>query len=91
MHGVRGVDRGPDAVLARGAGEVERMDLGGRAAPGVVFHWSAVTEDGVHAVDVYESRAAADALAGEKIGPLAAELGLDMPAIREYAVHATLA
>jgi len=49
-----------------------------------------VTEDGVHAVDVYESREAADRLAAEKIGPLAAELGLPMPETSEYAVHATL-
>ncbi len=69
---------------------IERMDLGGRAAPGVIFHWSAVTDEGVHAVDVYESREAADQLASEKIGPLAAELGLGMPEIQEYTVHATL-
>lgn len=69
---------------------VERMDLDGHAAPGVVFHWAAVTDGGVHAVDVYESREAADRLAAEKIGPLVAELGLPMPEIAEYAVHATL-
>jgi hypothetical protein len=69
---------------------IERMNLGGRSAPGVLYHWAAVTRDGVHAVDVYESREAADRLAGEKIGPLAGELGLSTPEITEYAVHATL-
>lgn len=70
---------------------IAQMELGGHSAPGVVFHWAAVTDDGVHAVDVYESREAADALATEKIGPIAAQLGLSAPAVREYAVHATLA
>ena len=53
---------------------IERMQLGGRSAPGVVFHWAAVTDDGVHAVDVYESRGAADQLAADKIGPLASSV-----------------
>jgi hypothetical protein len=70
---------------------IERMELGGRAAPGVLYHWAAVTDDGVHVVDVYESRDAADRLAAERIGPLAAQLGLSMPEIQEYAVHSTLA
>ena len=66
---------------------IDRMQLGGRAAPGVLFHWAAVTEDGMRAVDVYESREAADAVANERIGPLAGELGLPMPEITEYEVH----
>ena len=69
---------------------IDRMDTGGRAAPGVIFHWAAVTDDGIRAVDVYESREAADALAAEKIGPLAADLGLTPPEIAEYEVHAAL-
>jgi hypothetical protein len=69
---------------------IGRMDLGGRSAPGVLFHWAAVTDDGVHAVDVYDSRAAADDLANAKVGPLAAELGLSMPEIAEYEVRAYL-
>ena len=70
---------------------IERMELGGRAAPGVLFHWAAVTDDGIHAVDVYESREAADRVASERIGPLAAELGLTPPEISEYQVHGSLA
>jgi hypothetical protein len=37
-----------------------------------------------------ENRAAADALAQEKIIPLANELGLPMPEISEYEVHSIL-
>jgi hypothetical protein len=66
---------------------IERMQLGGHSAPGVLFHWAAETDEGIRAVDVYESRDSADALARERIAPLAGELGLPMPAISEYEVH----
>jgi hypothetical protein len=62
----------------------------GRSAPGVLFHWAAETADGMRAVDVYESRAAADRLVGETIGPLAGDLGLPLPEITELEVHNTL-
>ena len=55
---------------------IARMDLGGQSAPGVLFHWAAQTDTGMKAVDVYESRAVADHLIQDKIGPIAAELGL---------------
>lgn len=69
---------------------IARMQLGGRSAPGVLFHWAAQTETGMKAVDVYESRPAADHLVQEKIGPIAAELGLPAPEISEFDVLATL-
>jgi len=69
---------------------ITRMDLDGHAAPGVLFHWAAPTDDGMRAVDVYETREAADALASGIIGPLTAELRLPMPDITEYEVHALL-
>jgi hypothetical protein len=69
---------------------IGRMELGGHSAPGVLFHWAARTDHGMRAVDVYESRAAADRLAQEQIGPLAAALGLAPPDITEYEVYALL-
>jgi hypothetical protein len=69
---------------------IARMQLGGHSAPGVVYHWAAPTASGMRAVDVYESREAADRLAREQIGPLVAALGLPMPEISEFDVHATL-
>lgn len=69
---------------------IERMNLGGRSAPGVLFHWAAATGGGMRAVDVYESREAADRLAQEQIGPLVQDLGLSMPEISEFEVHAIL-
>lgn len=59
----------------------------GRSAPGVLFHWAASTDDGMRAVDVYESREAADRLVQDNIGPAAAALGLALPDVTEYDVH----
>lgn len=67
-----------------------RMSLGGRSAPGVLFHWAAATPGGMRAVDVYESREAADRLVQERVGPAAAELGLSLPEISEYEIHVIL-
>jgi hypothetical protein len=69
---------------------IDRMELDGRAAPGVLFHWAAATDDGMRAVDVYDSRGDADALAEERLGPIVAALGLPMPDIAEYEVYSTL-
>src|SRR5215471_12807226 len=77
-----------DALMVR---LVDRLHLpAGRTAPGVLFHWVAPTPTGLRAVDVYESREAADRLAQEQIVPIAQELGLAMPEISEYEVHALL-
>ena len=65
-------------------------DLGlapGRSAPGVLFHWAAATDEGMRAVDVYESREAADRLVQDSIGPIAGGLGLPLPDITEFEVH----
>lgn len=70
---------------------IQRLSLAsGQSAPGVLFHWSTKTDDGMRVVDVYESREAADELAQRHIGPLATELGLSFPEITEYEVHAYL-
>ena len=59
----------------------------GQPADGVLFHWAGATEGGMRAVDVYESRDAANHLANDAIGPIAGELGLAAPDITEYEVH----
>ena len=75
-----------DALIDRLA---DRLGLApGEAAPGVLFHWAAPVEGGVRAVDVYQTREAADTLAHVHIGPIAQELSLPMPQISEYEVHA---
>jgi hypothetical protein len=67
---------------------MDRLGYGpGMAGPGVLFHWAARTPDGMRAVDVYESREAADALVAGDLTPAMEELGLSMPEIAEYEVH----
>jgi len=67
---------------------VARLGLSvGKTAPGVLFHWAGATDDGMRAVDVYESREAADRLVAETIGPIAGELALAPPEISELEVH----
>ncbi|HEY7257596.1 MAG TPA: hypothetical protein VH459_00940 [Gaiellales bacterium] len=82
--------RGRGWTLAQYDELIDRMDLGGHSAPGVLFHWAGESSDGIVAVDVYESREAADRLAQEKVGPIAAELGLSMPEIEEQGVDRIL-
>jgi hypothetical protein len=69
---------------------IAKMDLGGKTAPGVLYHVAGLTADGMRAIDVYESREAADRLAQERIAPLAQALGLPLPSVAEFDVHAIL-
>jgi len=67
---------------------VDRLGLApGESAKGVLFHWAAATDDGMRAVDVYETRADADRLVQDAIGPIAGELGLPLPEITELEVY----
>ena len=59
----------------------------GVAGPGVLFHWAGPTADGMRAVDVYESREAADRLVAKHVGPAAQKLGLSLPDITEHEVR----
>lgn len=65
---------------------IKRINGGLSAPPGVLYHWAAVTSEGMYAVDVYENEEAADRLA-QDLGPLALELGVSMPTITEFKVH----
>ena len=56
--------------------------------PGALFHWVAVTDTGLHIVDVWESREVFDRFAAEQIGPYSAEAGiLDPPQMTYCEVH----
>ncbi|MCI0686902.1 MAG: hypothetical protein L0Y54_06660 [Sporichthyaceae bacterium] len=69
---------------------VEKMDLGGHAPAGAVFHWSAITDDGLLVVDVWESAAEFEKFRAAKIVPITTEFGLGTPKVREYDVHRVL-
>lgn len=60
---------------------IERMGFtpGGAGAPGGMFHWVTATDDGIRVTDVWKTREQFDAFAGEKIGPITAEVGIPSP------------
>jgi hypothetical protein len=71
---------------------VEKMDLGGKTAPGGLFHWVTQTDDGIRVTDVWGDRATFDKFAEEQIGPITQEVGFPAPPeITEYQVHNYLA
>ena len=74
-------------------GILEKMGLtpGGATPPEAISHWVAETPDGLHIVDVWESREAFDRFAREQIGPHSAAVGYtDGPEMTFYDVHSHL-
>ena len=72
---------------------LQKMGLtpGGATPAKAISHWVAETPDGLHIVDVWESREAYDTFAAEKIGPYSAEAGItEPPETRFYDVHSYL-
>lgn len=65
-------------------GEMGRTPRG-RDAPGSLFHWVTVTQDGIRVSDVWQTRAQFEPFAAEQIGPLTVEVGF--PAPPEIAFH----
>ena len=65
-------------------GEMGRTPRG-RDAPGSLFHWVTVTQDGIRVTDVWQTRAQFEPFAAEQIGPLTVEVGF--PAPPEIAFH----
>ena len=65
---------------------VDQMQLGGRMAPGGVFHAAGPYGNGWRVIDVWEDEAAFAAFAETKIGPITAEHGLPEPQIRTFPV-----
>ena len=67
------------------------LDGGDTAPPGAIFHWAAQVDDGLHIVDVWESRAVFDKFAEEQIGPYSAQVGIPgPPEMTFYDVHNTI-
>lgn len=84
----------PGATLDQYDEMIEKMGCvhGGMCAPDAMFHWVAATEDGIRAVDVWESREAFDRFAREQIVPLTQEVHMqEPPQMTFYEVHCTLA
>jgi len=82
------------ATLDQYDGILEKMGLtpGGPTPPGAIFHWVAKTDDGMHVVDVWETKEAFERFAKEQIGPYSKEVGIESePEMRFYEIHNHLA
>ena len=79
-----------DATMEQYDGIRERMGLtpGGPAPAGAISHFVAATDEGMHVVDVWESREAFDQFVRDQIGPYSAEVGITTePTLRFFEVH----
>jgi hypothetical protein len=68
---------------------IEKMDLGGKVAPGGIFHVAGPSNGGWRVVDVWESDEAFQDFADRQIGPLTAGEGMPAPQITRVPVHGT--
>ena len=66
---------------------LKRMNLGGKTAPGGIFHVCGAMEGGIRVVDVWESQEAFDKFAKEQIMPITQEFGLPQPKMTIWPVH----
>ena len=60
---------------------VQKMGLtpGGPTPPGAIFHWAAVTDNGMLVVDVWENEEVFNKFSEEQIGPYSREAGITAP------------
>jgi hypothetical protein len=54
---------------------------------GALFHWAAVTSDGVRVVDVWDTREQFERFSQEKIVPAVAQAGMPAPEIEFIDIH----
>ena len=76
---------------------IQKMGLrqGGDMPPGGISHWAAKTDDGIHIVDVWESKQQFELFQSERLGPAMRKVGIETPgngdggltAMQEMSVH----
>lgn len=66
---------------------IEKLDLGGKTAPGGIFHIAGFVGGGIKVVDVWESGEIADKFYKERLTPIFQELGISQPKITPIPVH----
>jgi hypothetical protein len=70
------------AIKAIGHGAMGTPHVGG-----ALFHWAAVTSDGVRVVDVWDSREQFERFSEEKVVPAVQQAGLPEPEIQYTDIH----
>ena len=66
---------------------LQRLDLGGKMAPGGIFHVVGPTDDGLRVVDVWDSQEAFDRFFEDKLRKALEAEGLPEPKISVWPVH----
>jgi hypothetical protein len=69
---------------------LEQLNLGGRMAPGGIFHAAGPIDGGWRVVDVWESQQAFDILLGERLEQALRNAGMPSPEVATWPVYATL-
>jgi hypothetical protein len=80
----------PGVTQAQYDAVIQELDLGGRVAPGGVFHVAGPMEGGWRVVDVWESQEVFDTFLREKLGQALQHAGVQPPQVQAWPVHNTL-
>jgi hypothetical protein len=82
--------RGPNSTAAKYDQLIQDMNASpGGPHPGVgcLFHWVRVDNDGLHGVDVWDTREHFNDFAQNELGPKATALGMSMPQTTFHDTH----
>ena len=80
----------PGATADQYDATVKLIGHGAQGTPhvgGALFHWAAVTSDGVRVVDVWDSREQFERFSQEKIVPAVEQTGMGTPEIHFIDIH----
>jgi heme-degrading monooxygenase HmoA len=69
---------------------LEQLNLGGRMAPGGIFHAAGPTEEGWRVVDVWESQEAFDTFLHERLYQAMQNAGMSRPQVETWPVYSVL-
>ncbi len=80
----------PGATADQYDAAVNLIGHGGTGTPhvgGALFHWAAVTSDGVRVVDVWETQEQFEQFSQERIVPAVQQAGMPAPEIQILEIH----
>ncbi len=80
----------PGVTQAQYDAVVKELDLGGRVAPGGVFHVAGPVDGGWRVVDVWESQEVFDSFLREKLGRALQNAEVQPPQVQAWPVYNTL-
>jgi hypothetical protein len=81
----------PEGTQGQYDAMIQELNLGGKVAPGGVFHVAGPMEGGGwRVVDVWESQEVFDTFLHEKLGPAMQNAGVQPPQVKAWPVHNTL-